>query len=273
MARIVLGRVMMREYTVKNSVKSTVCCLFVLTFVFLAACSDRLVRDSDDWTGAEVTGQLTDISDDPISGAYLYAYIYGRTVLGPAQAMSEPSGDNGRYQMVMPPGEYTLVARKRISGSISGPLRNGDLVGRISGAFPVRRGDHYDVDVVLRVFTMGTAGDPSKILDTDTKITGIITGINGKAIGGAHVFAYRGKLRRDPPDFLSAATGPDGRFSISLPGGGEYSIGARTGLRGRPGAGDMVGFWGETGGPKTVKGGRTIKNVELKLVPFSERIK
>jgi len=263
----------MNKFTVNNSTISTVCCLFVLSLAFSAGCGAREVRASEDWAGVEVTGKLTDINGNPVSEGYLYAYSYGRSVLGPALAMSEPASRDGRYVLVVPPGKYTLVARKRLSGSFSGPLRNGDLTGRVEGVFTARSGAVPGVDVLLKVFKLGAAGNPAKILNTDTRVSGVIMDTDGKPIAGAHIFAYRDKLTRDPPDYLSSATGQDGRFLLSLPGGGRYVIGARTGLRGRPRDSDMVGFWDDPEKAKIIREGQIIENVELKLVPFGERIK
>ena len=258
---------------IKLVIRSTLYCLMAVFFGFSVSCAARDVRDTEDWTGVEVTGRLMEVEGNSVSGGYLYAYEYGSSILGPAQAMSEPSANSGKYIMVVSPGEYNLVARKRLSGSISGPLRNGDLVGRVEGVFKADSGVVSDVDIVMRVFRQGSEGDPAKILNTRTRISGVIIDRVGRPVAGAHAFAYRGKLRRDPPDYLSYATGPDGRFSISLPDGGKYAIGARTGLRGRPRDDDMIGFWGGPDETKFIGEGDVIENVELKLVPFSERSK
>lgn len=247
---------------------------FVLvTIVFSASCAERQLVKNEDWTGIEITGKITDTTGLPVPKAYLYAYNYGSSILGPAQAMSEPSDINGNYTIILPIGEYNLIARKRLSRSISGPLRNGDLHGRVSGLFSTGTGDTAGVDVIMRVFKQGMDGDPAKILSTQTRVSGVMTDKDGRPVSGAHAFAYQGKLRRDPPDFLSEKTGPDGRFSLSLPSSGEYTIGGRTGLRGRPRDNDMIGFWGGHDTQKFIGEGEIIENVELKLVPFSERTK
>ncbi len=258
---------------IKQMFRSTLYVLTMVILVFSISCAARDVRDTGDWTGVEVTGKLTDMDGGPVSGGYLYAYEYGSSILGPAQAMSEPSESSGKYIMVVPPGEYNLVARRRLSGSISGPLRNGDLAGRVEGVFIAGSGVVSNVDIVLRVFRQGSEGDPTKILNTRTRVSGVLIDTTGRPVAGAHAFAYRGKSRRDPPDYLSESTESDGRFSISLPDGGKYAIGARTGLRGRPRDDDLIGFWGGPDETKFIGDGEVVENIELKLVPFGERSK
>ncbi|MDF1526265.1 MAG: hypothetical protein RRA15_05535 [bacterium] len=184
--------------------------------------------------------------------------------------MSEPTGADGAYILVLPEGIYTLVARRRISGSISGPLRNGDMSGQMSKPLLAGPGDRTGVDLKLTVFRQGSDGDPKRILNTHTRIKGIVTDPAGKVMDGTHVFAYRGAFRSDPPDFLSPATGLDGQFEISLPGGGFYTIGARTGLRGKPRPEDSMGFWGGKDQPREIMEGSVTEGVRIVVTPYGD---
>ncbi len=241
--------------------------LLIPGFLF-PACSGSEIKS---WSGIQITGKLVDDGDLPVRDAHVYAYLQGKSnTLGPADAMSEPTGADGAYVLILPEGTYILVARRRLSGSISGPLRNGDLSGQLSKPIRAGPGDRNGVDITLSIFRQGSAGDPKRILTTYTRIEGIVTDIGGKAMEGTHVFAYRGAFRPDPPDYLSLTTGLDGRFEISLPGGGYYTIGARTGLRGKPRPDDSLGFWGEKDQPREIEAGTVTEGVRIVVTPYGD---
>lgn len=233
-----------------------------LTFYFLfPACSGQEIKS---WSGIQIAGKLVDDGGHPVQDAHVYAYSQGKSnTLGPADAMSEPTGADGAYILILPEGTYTLVARRRLSGSISGPLRNGDLSGRFSKPLRAGPGDRTGVDITLSIFHQGSEGDPRRILTTFTRVEGIVVDPDGKVMMGVHVFAYRGVFRPDPPDYLALTTGMDGRFEISLPGGGSYTIGARTGLRGKPRPDDSMGFWGEKDQPREIREGTVTEEVRI----------
>ncbi|GBE15346.1 hypothetical protein BMS3Abin14_01405 [bacterium BMS3Abin14] len=243
----------------------------IVSFLFLWGCAGAPSPLEDtSWRGVRITGVLTDEDGSAVRGGYVYAYGGERgTTLGPADAMSEASGIKGRYLLIVPFGSYRIVARKRASGSISGPLKNGDLVGEFPGRVFAGPPGPADFDISLRVFRQGLEGDPSRVLSTDTIVSGIVLDSEGHPLSGAHAFAYRGEFRRDPPDFLSRVTGRDGRFVLNLPGEGIYSIGARTGSRGRPGSGDLMGFWDNSIKSRRVSEGSRIRGVRLVLKPYS----
>jgi hypothetical protein len=225
--------------------------------------------DTTDWSGITIEGNLVDDGGHPVQDGHVYAYRQGKSnTLGPAEGMSEPTGADGAYILVLPEGVYTLVARRRMSGSISGPLRNGDMSGQISKPILAGPGNRTGMDITLTVFRQGSEGDPKRKLTTHTRIKGIVTDSGGKVLDGTHVFAYRGAFRSDPPDYLSPATGPDGQFEISLPGGGFYTIGARTGLRGKPRPEDSIGFWGRKDQLQEIKEGTVTEGVRIVVYPY-----
>ena len=241
---------------------------FLLLLLILSACAPTQERA---WEGVTVTGQLMDKTGRPVPDAHVYAYREDKSnTLGPADAMSEPTGADGAYILILPEGTYTLVARRRLSGSISGPLRNGDLSGQLSKPLRAGPGEKIDVDIKLNVFRQGSEGDPKRILTTYTRIKGIVTDPGGKVLEGVHVFAYRGAFRPDPPDYLAPAIGKDGRFEISLPGKGSYTIGARTGLRGKPRPDDSMGFWGGKDQPREIEEGTVTEGVRIVITPYGD---
>jgi hypothetical protein len=242
--------------------------LLLLLLLVLPSCAGP---DISDWSGITIRGKLVDDGGNPVPGGHVYAYLQGKSsTLGPADAMSEPTGADGKYILILPEGVYTLVARMRLSGSISGPLRNGDMSGQMPKPVRAVPGGSTGLDLMLVVFRQGSEGDPKRILTTRTRIKGIVNDPDGKALGGTHVFAYMGAFRSDPPDYLSATTGLDGNFEISLPGGGSYTIGARTGLRGKPRPEDSIGFWGEKDQPREIKEGTVTDEVVIVVTPYGD---
>lgn len=242
--------------------------LLLLLILLSSSCAGP---DTTDWSGMTIRGKLADDGGHPVEGAHVYAYSQGKSnTLGPAEGMSEPTGADGAYILILPEGIYTLVARRRMSGSISGPLRNGDMSGQMSKPIQTGPGDRTGVNITLTVFRQGSDGDPKRILNTYTRIKGIVTDPGGKVMDGTHVFAFRGVFRSDPPDLLSPATGLDGQFEISLPGGGFYTIGARTGLRGKPRPDDSIGFWGGKDQQWDIKEGSVTDGVRIVIRPYGD---
>jgi hypothetical protein len=185
--------------------------------------------------------------------------------------MSEPTEADGAYILILPEGTYTLVARRRQSGSISGPLSNGDFSGQFSKPLHAGSGLRTGVDITLGVFRQGMEGDPKRILSTDTRIKGIIVDNNGAPVSGAYVFAYKGPFRQDPPDYMAPPANGDGWFEISLPEGGFYVIGARTSLGGKPRADDSMGFWGKRDQPREIMDGTVTEGVRIVVKPYEEQ--
>jgi hypothetical protein len=240
--------------------------LLILLLILVFSCAGP---DTTDWSGITIAGKLVDDSGHAVRDAHVYAYREDRSnTLGPADAMSEPTGTDGTYILILPEGTYTLVARRRLSGSISGPLRNGDLAGQFPKPLRAGPNERTDADIKLSVFHQGSEGDPKRILTTYTRIKGVVTDPGGKVLEGVHVFAYRGAFRTDPPDYLAPATGKDGRFEISLPGKGSYTIGARTGLRGKPRPDDSMGFWGGREQLREIEEGTVTEGVRIVITPY-----
>jgi hypothetical protein len=246
---------------------SPILLLVLLLLLFPSSCAPTQERDREGFT---VTGKLLDHRGNPVSAAYVYAYSESTNTQGPADAMAEPSEAGGTYILILPEGTFTLVARKRQSGSISGPLRTGDLYGQFSEPLHGGPGDRAEADITLNVFRQGVEGDPNRILSTETRIRGIIVDISGANVPGAFVFAYKGSFRQDPPDFMAPPSDGEGRFEISLPGGGLYTVGARTGLGGKPRPDDTLGFWGPKDQPKEIEGGTVTEGVWIVLKPYKK---
>lgn len=214
----------------------------------------------------------------PVQGAHIYAYTdVSKNLVGVADHVSKGSAEDGSYSLALEPGEYYLVARKRASGANYGPIVTGDLYDHRFRQQEVRIGQGQVVErdfeleqlrepMFFQVFTKG-----QKI--TGTGIRGRILGQDGEPVQGAFATAYRDSNMRRLPDFASTLTGDDGTFTLYLPAGGKWYIGARSRARTAPVPGEPVGrYAGSDDHSVAVTGGSFIEGIEIVLKPFSSQI-
>lgn len=252
----------------KGSGKLSIIILFLIILLISCAAPRKA-----DWEGMTVSGQVTDDRGRPVQGAHVYAYQKDRSsILGPADAMSEPTDEDGSYELILPEGSYNLVARWRLSGSVGGPMREGDLTGQLPVLYETEPGNGKGVDLQVKEFKPGAGRFRETDQATGTRVRGKVVDLGGKGVNGASVFAYIGPFRREPPDYTAPLSDREGRFEISLPGGGSYTIGARTGLGGKPEPGDMIGFWGGKADLVTVGEGSVVEDITIVLKPFGDTV-
>lgn len=243
-----------------------------LTLIMVTGCAGGRLQQNGttSWEGVEIHGQISLDSGEPVDKVYVYAYGPDKVnAMGPADAMSEATGSDGRYKIIVPTGSYILIARRRLSGSISGPMRNGDIYGRVRDIIDTGGRSQIGRDISVEVFAQGAHPDPKKVLTTGTRLKGVVVDETGMSVAEAFVFAYKDSFVQGAPDYMSEATGSDGSFVISLPGSGHYTVGARTGLRGKPRSEDMMGFWDSEKRARYIKEGTTTLNVKIILKPRS----
>ena len=181
----------------------------------------------------------------PAEGVYVYVYRKGADPHGPADIiLPAPTGADGKYGVDLPPGEYTLVARRRMNQENCGPLTEGDfrsapvpVVVRAGGKAPVDLVMHGKEDAVARSYV------PPK--EWTTALSGTVRDANGNPFEGARVHVYTCVQMSDRPNYVSGRTGPDGAYVVFLPGGGTYYVAARNRFGGSPRIGDLYGRYRE----------------------------
>jgi hypothetical protein len=219
-----------------------------------------------------IRGVLTN-AGRPLAGATVYAYRrQSANFLGPADFASAPSGRDGSYVLDLVEGSYWLVARRRASGSDSGPLVPGDLqrvhpgnpAVVVPGAFTV-----VDLDLEeMRDLMFSRTGPRGP---TATGIRGRITDASGAPVAWVFAIAYAGEDMRRVPDFTSAMTAADGRYVIYLPGGGRYRVGARAHIREKPAPGELFGLYeGAPDHAVAVREGAFVDGIDIVLRPFGQ---
>lgn len=236
-------------------------------------------------TGSETTGKtgvggsiVQKDGGQPVQGAHVYAYTdYSKNLIGVADHVSKSSADDGSYMLMLPPGEYYLVARKRGSGANYGPIVTGDLYDHRfeQQSFSVRSGQvkekNFELEklsepMFFQVFTEGQR-------TTGTGIRGRILDQGGEPVQGAFATAYRDANMKRLPDFASTLTGDDGEFTLYLPGGGKWYVGARSHARAAPVPGEPVGRYdGSADHSLQVTEDSFVEEVEITLKPFSSQV-
>lgn len=181
----------------------------------------------------------------PTDNAVLYVYKKGVTPHGPAEVITPTATlSDGAFSVDLPPGEYTVVARKR-TATESGPLTPGD-----------RRSEPVDIKVgadgkVVLDLVMSVKEDPEYKSSFQvpkewvTSVAGTVLDSEGNPVQGTRVHVYTYVQMSERPKYVSERTGPDGKFIVYLPKGGTYYLAARDRFGGPPRIGDLYGRYDE----------------------------
>jgi hypothetical protein len=205
----------------------------------------------------------------PLADAYLYAYREGTDLRGPAFATSEASGPEGDFSLVLPPGKYQLVLRKRVEGESIGPVATGDYRSEVIGPITVRGGEEIARDIVAPRKIGESKGLPTlNKVPAKTGLTGTIVDSDGKPVQGARIQAYQHSQMSERPKYVSEGSGVDGSYSLFFPEGGTYYLAARNKFGGPPKIGELYGRYDDgTIEPSAVyvKDGEILKNVNITM--------
>ncbi|GAB4369960.1 MAG: hypothetical protein Kow00128_16630 [Deltaproteobacteria bacterium] len=176
---------------------------------------------------------------------------------GPGEA-SAVAGQDGVARFSLPPGEYVPVARKRTAGAAIGMVEEGGLFG-VYPHSPVTLAAGAEVSVEVPLFEkVGLlAGETERTPEAkpaETPAEGTAD-LDGAPAAGHVVYFYRPPETIGRPVARSSTVGGDGRFTVLLPGPGEYLAFLRKGIPGLP-----AGTEEERIGPVPVRaeGGRIV---------------
>jgi len=209
--------------------------LVLMMVVLLGGCSQQ----ADSPAGEGGLGRVQGTVVSPLEGTYLYVYKKGMDLYGPAFAVSEATGPDGRFDLQLPAGDYIVVARKRANGDAAGPVVAGDNKSEFINLTVTGTTTELTVMAPTKV---GDSRRLSKDQDaTRTGLSGVIVDAEGNPVEGARVHVYDHVQMSERPKFVSEKTGPDGRYLIFLPEGGTYYLAARDKFGGPPKLGDLYG--------------------------------
>jgi len=176
----------------------------------------------------------------PAEGAIVDVYRPGEDLRGPPFTQLGPLSATGGFSLELPAGEYILVARHRLSGDETGPVRDGDLK-----ADPLRIRVEAGKPLQANLLAYVKQGNSKESLGEQsqwkTGISGRIVDAEGKPVEGIRIHVYDHVQMSERPKYVSAKTGPDGRYALAVPEGGTYYVCARDKYGGPPKVGDLYG--------------------------------
>ena len=199
-------------------------------------------------SGTRIFGRVT-FKGDAVPRAFVYVYAdTGAGLIGPSYGEAVQTSKDGRFSINLPPGQYSLVARKRSDGSRSGALSLGDWNSRYPdnpivlqegaqldlGDFPL---EPVDADIHARRIEEGV------FAKTATMLRGLVSDADGLPVSNVYVFAYLDSRMVGKPAHVSVPTGGSGRFELYVGSGGTYYVGARSAFGGPLEPGEWVGTY------------------------------
>jgi hypothetical protein len=173
--------------------------------------------------GAEENGTLaglvTDVSGTPVAGAEVSVYRTDNT-RRPAD-YNGPTDRDGRFRVILPPGQYWAVARLREGKEKFGPLLPGDKHSGAPVEIELLPGEEAEEEFVVadleETFRLVVKYDTSFV-----RAEGILMTRDGKPVADAYAFANRHEGMKRIPDYVSAWTDSSGRYALFLPPGTYY---------------------------------------------------
>lgn len=232
--------------------------------LFIAAslafgCSDAPKPPGDQLTRLEGTVYR------PAEAMRVDVYRAGEDIRGPPYTQLGPLAEDGGFSIELPPGDYVLVGRQRSSGEETGPVREGDLK---TDPIPVTVRGGEPLALKLHAYRKsGNVKQPfGDAANWAAGIGGRVFDAEGKPVEGIRVHVYDHIQMSERPKFVSARTGPDGRWEIKLPEGGTYYLCARDKYGGPPRVGELYGRYDQgTVDPSAVivEEGKLLEGVDI----------
>jgi len=190
--------------------------------------------------GAGIAGQVL-FEDEPLGRAYVHVYRDVSTNFRGMGLAAVPTGEDGRFRIKLPPGNYYVLARKRQGGGMYGPPGKDDYIGYLPGnpvvvrpgAFtPVLLETATRVDLLEEIwFTEGASAG---------WFEGNVTEAAGKPATGLYVLFYTDEALSGTPAFVAGPTDAKGHFRVRA-AAGKFHLLARSNLGGPLEIGEWYG--------------------------------
>lgn len=193
---------------------------------------------------SETANPISGVVTLPLSGALVYVYQEGDDIFGPPRIVSDPTGGDGGFSLALRPGRYLAVVRKRATGDAAGPVEIGDYRSD-PVPFEVRQGQPLRLDLSAYLKASNEKAFPAAEVSGQTAIAGTVVDADGRPIEGVRIHVYDHIQMSERPKYVSARTGPDGRFTVPVKRGGTYYLAARDRFGGPPQVGDLFGRFDE----------------------------
>ena len=159
---------------------------------------------------------------------------------------SLPTGADGTFVLDMvPESRYYLIARRRGSGRLTGPMTKGDLFSYYRyNPVLVEGGKVLTVQLPMVRKRQDRDVHGTGVVGQEPGFSGVVRDREGSPVPGLHVFAYlEPEMGHHQPAAISSQTDAQGRYRIFLPGPDRYYIGARDGFGDSPAPGELFGFY------------------------------
>lgn len=170
----------------------------------------------------------------------------------------------GRFDVVLPEGDYYIRALQRSRGGQIGPPHNEDFISMKSAPegspqlYKIKNGQVLDLGTI----TEAKPFQPRK-RNVLSGIGGVVRDAGGNPVEGFFVMAYASPGCTGKPLFVSERSGKDGKYLLGAQEGRAYFLRARDAYGGGPPRGEII-----TG----VYGGETPLSVEVKKDRITEGI-
>jgi len=218
-------------------------------------------------TGPAGTGVRGAVSGAPPRQVTVYAYP-GRVErpVGPGFGAAVQASADGSFHLDLAPGDYTLAARWRASGTDHGSVQPED---RVAVAVATVTPGHYLQTAPLELRPVdpavwaerGGAAPP-----TETWITGRVVDAAGNPRAGVRILVFDDPRMAGKPLALSPPTGDRGAFRVYLPGRGRFFLGARSHIGGPASPGEWTGAYrGEDGDGLRLSDGAHRDDLEIRV--------
>jgi len=232
----------------------------------------RVVGYDDEYSAA-IEG-VVEFAGKPLAGAYVYLYLDAADDLkGQGYRLSMPTGADGAFAFDgLPESSYFLMARKRMNDQRVGPVLEGDYLGHFAGNPLVAKAGTTSRVVIPTVRKVRSQLSSETITQaTGPVVTGRVLDAEGHPLAGLHVFAYTDRvIGHKRPAALSAPTGNDGRFRLSLGQPGTFFIGARQEYGDSPTPGELFGMYDKSADHGlTVKADQVVNDMTIIAEPIS----
>jgi len=228
-------------------------------FCLLAACS----------RGGETALSGTILFQDrPLAGASVEVYLKGEKDRATLPFATTGADAAGRWQLVLPPGRYFIIAKKKSENE-------GGGTRMLMAECPANPIDLAPGGRQLPPFNLREMGrDGALVAEPETGVSGRVTA-HGQPLAGAYVYVYSedGAGLMGPSYGEAARSSSDGSFRIDLPAG-RFFLAARKRADGsRSGevvAGDLNASY--PGNPVTIERGTYRQLGDFVLKPVAENL-
>ena len=191
----------------------------ILFFLAVFFCCPGQVKASARFV---LQGRVLDAGGKPVEGGEVFVYDSART-RRPADFISPKTDGKGLYRIEIPAGKYWVVARVRNNERYGPLMTTGRHSGEAQEVEAVEGGESTLDFIVAEVREIArvhrTSGEESR------RVEGRILDKNNKPARDAYVFARREKNAMRLPDYISAWSDAEGRYTLYLPAG-RYCLGA-----------------------------------------------